>query len=194
MPGCETTSDAATRRPRFPWVALALCVLSMGAAAWLWMRYSYRWDVAGKDLPQLRPVVPGDSDVSAVDSALEENPLAGRYVRFRGELVGGADPCFFKVTDPQGAFAWLLVGALDFPAKRHWAQREFVGRVVVVCGDGPTPRALPVIDIAAGRFTGASIAGLVVGAWGVFVFAAAFLHWRRPPGVRTSLEETRTGR
>ncbi len=177
-------TDPGTKPPRFPWIALGLCVLSVGAAAWLWMRYSYRWDVAGKDLPQLRPVVPGDSvDWLAQSdlSALEENPLAGRYVRFRGELVGGADPCFFKVTDSHGAFAWLLVGALDFPAKRHWAEREFVGRVVVVCGDGATLTALPVIDIAAGRFAGASIAGLVVGAWGTFVFAAAFLHWRRRP-------------
>ncbi|MHC4200860.1 MAG: hypothetical protein ACYSU0_12785 [Planctomycetota bacterium] len=35
------------------------------------------------------------------------------------------------------------------------------------------------LDTTASRFTGASIAGLVVGAMGVFVFAAAFLHWRR---------------
>ena len=187
---CEATSDVGTARPRFPWIALGLCVLGVGAAAWLWMRYSYRWDIAGRDLPQLRPAaVDWSGWVSQVgQSVVEESPLTDRYVRFRGELVGGADPCFFKVTDSQGAFAWLLVRDEDFPARHHWAQREFDGRIVLVSADRPVPEGFPVIDITAGRFTGASIA------WGVFVFAAAFLHWRRRPGARTLLEETRTGR
>ncbi|MHC4200863.1 MAG: hypothetical protein ACYSU0_12800 [Planctomycetota bacterium] len=195
MPGCKTTNDPGTAHPRFPWAALALCVASVGTAAWLWMRYSYCWDVAGEDLPQLRP-----DTVDWVNrlrrsglSVAEEPPLAGRYVRFRGEIVGGAEPYFFRLADSEGAFAWLLVLDEDFPAKRHWAQREFIGRVVVVSADTPST-ALPVIAFPAGRLTGASVAGLVVGAWGTFVFAVAFLHWRRHRGGRTSLEETRAGR
>ena len=197
MPVCEATSDPGRARPRFPWVALALCVASVGAAAWLWRSYSYCWDVAGKDLPLLRPLYPGvwaDSPTRSVLPVEEENPLAGRYVRFRGELAGGVGPFFFKATDSEGASAWLLVLDKEFPAERHWTEREFVGRIGFVSADIPTPEALPVIDVTAGRLTGASIAGLVVGAWGVFVFATAFLHWRRHPGARTSLEETRTGR
>jgi len=195
MFGSEAMGDPNSHaRPCFPWVALALCLASLAAAAWLWMRYSYRWDVAGKDLPQLRPATLYYTYWIADLSAAEEPPLAGRYVRFHGELVGGADPCFFKVTDSHGAFAWLLVRGEDFPAKHHWAQREFDGRIVLVSADRPVPEGFPVIDITAGRFTGASIAGLVVGAWGAFVFVAAFLHWRSGGRSPTSLEETWTGR
>ena len=35
------------------------------------------------------------------------------------------------------------------------------------------------VGVGMSRFHPASIAGLVVGAWGIFIFAAAFLHWRR---------------
>lgn len=38
---------------------------------------------------------------------------------------------------------------------------------------------LVIVDTTASRFTGASIAGLVVGAMGVFVFTVALRHWLR---------------
>ncbi|GAF89556.1 unnamed protein product, partial [marine sediment metagenome] len=57
---------------------------------------------------------------------------------------------------------------------------------------GQTEAAEPTWRIAVllpvGRWTGASIAGLVVGAMGVFVFAMAVRHWLRERRAVTELE------
>jgi hypothetical protein len=51
-------------------------------------------------------------------------------------------------------------------------RKEFVGRVALHHDHRPLG-----IDTTASRFTGATIAGLVVGAMGAFVFGAALGHW-----------------
>ncbi|MHC4503115.1 MAG: hypothetical protein ACYTFI_07410 [Planctomycetota bacterium] len=83
--------------------------------------------------------------------------------------------------DP-GAVAWLPLLGVD--RRRNCGEmqrlearlvlRERFGPVPYLCM--PAPRVL-VVDLTSGRFHGASIAGLVVGAMGVFVFTAALRHW-----------------
>ena len=55
------------------------------------------------------------------------------------------------------------------------------GRVVVGKRhpDDPLAKAFIAVDARRSRFHGASIAGLVVGAMGVFVFTVALRHWLR---------------
>ncbi len=64
-----------------------------------------------------------------------------------------------------------------------WTKITLVGRVVSVSPitSGVLNRLGSkeglVVDVEAGRLHGASIAGLVVGAMGVFVFTVALRHW-----------------
>ena len=39
-------------RPRFPYVAAALCAACVGVAAWTWMRYSYCWSLTVAEIAQ----------------------------------------------------------------------------------------------------------------------------------------------
>ena len=48
----------------------------------------------------------------------------------------------------------------------------------------------PWLDTTASRFHGASIAGLVVGAMGVFVFTVALRHWLRERGAAMAQESS----
>lgn len=157
-------SDAeAPRRPRFPWVALALCLASVGAAAWLWMRYSYCWDITPDDLCK--------------------GSTRGRYVRLRSKRASDFPPTgrefrhiMVEPPDSRGFVFVRVPYAFKCGEDRAAAFRGRAG--------GPDYEGGPVagrmeLDATRGRFHAASIAGLVVGAWGVFVFAAAFLHWRR---------------
>jgi hypothetical protein len=173
---------------------LVFCVACLSMAGWTWMRYSYAWDVEaarlGHDL--------------AVDRLLWE----GRYVRLRGKALGSAplgqvhkgkaaitamhshaslsmsvSRCALVENGP--AVLWLWTGR-DLPAS---------GDVLVVTGrvlgpehkyrilaDMPDSMGLPgcpLVLAEASRFTGASIAGLVVGAMGVFIFGLYLRAWLR---------------
>ncbi|MHC4202517.1 MAG: hypothetical protein ACYSU0_21205, partial [Planctomycetota bacterium] len=43
-------SDDPARPPRFPYVAALLCAACVGMAGYLWMRYSYAWDVGPEQM------------------------------------------------------------------------------------------------------------------------------------------------
>ena len=186
------TEADAPRRPRFPWVALALCLASVGAAAWTWMRYSFAWDTTLADI--------------------ENNAPAGRqgrwpdlaYVQF--EAVMGCF-CFVDsgsaiaqctIRDPGSKLAAAILSlphAGSRPLPQPGAQITCRGRIH--CSEVPimgmaSVRKLIEVDAIGGRFTGASIAGLVVGAWGAFVFTSALIHWRtRRRECAAQIEEAR---
>ncbi len=161
--------DEARACPHFPFVAAALCAASLGAAAWLFFRYSYAWDVRPDDLT-------GDCGDPLGD--VRNHPMLGRYVRLGGvfhedrgahrgrmaEAPGGSPvvPVFLDWTEP-------------LPAKV--TEVILQGRVVLEWGESSTPDPAVSVDCTRGRWHGASVAGLVVAAWGAFVFAAALRHW-----------------
>jgi hypothetical protein len=60
-----------------------------------------------------------------------------------------------------------------------WRRVRVTGRAAFGARRGGFPRPDPFLDAGAGRLHGASVAGLVVGAMGVFVFTVALRHWLR---------------
>ncbi|MHC4200865.1 MAG: hypothetical protein ACYSU0_12810, partial [Planctomycetota bacterium] len=145
-------------RVRFPWVALALCVLSVGAAAWLWMRYSYCWDVTPDDLCK--------------------ESTRGRYVRLRS--TGASDWSFdagrggrVVLVEPPDCNVCVFVRVPDAFKCDEAGAAAFRGRAGRRSDEGRPVTGRMELDATRGRFHPASIAGLVVGAWGVFIFASA---------------------
>jgi hypothetical protein len=128
----------------------------------MWMAYSYAWRIVPDDLGICEP----DGYVrlrAVVDDAGDAGPGEGRSM-----LLVTAPACsnvgvFVKV--PRGS-RWVTGGSITFTGRA--VQRE-----------GDTVSQYLMVDTTRSRLHPASIAGLVVGAWGTFVFLAAFLHWRR---------------
>ena len=161
--------------PRFPWVALALCVLSMGAAGWTWLGWSYAWDVTPSDF----------FDLCSSGPPLGLGPREyGRYVRLRGEVTDRPlsvleDRTLRFVAARPDRNVVVLLSSPRGQALADTMPEGILGRAVELPGLTWLEGFPPIIDTTASRFHPASVAGLVVGAWGIFVFAAAFLHWRR---------------
>jgi len=180
--------DDPAKPPRFPYVAALLCAACVGATVWTWMRYSYAWDAVPASFFEFDPAKCGPSY-----NPLPDNSMLGRYVRLRGKVTGVVLSDLDEVTHEGAATYVLLVGDPCYttsvrvpaslqPSAPKGSEDVFLGRVVF--GDRwafPSPSAWPVlqaeINTAASRFTGASVASVVVGAMGVFVFTVASRHW-----------------
>ena len=166
--------------PRFPFVAAVLCAACVGAAAWTWMRYSYAWDLS-----------PGKLG-SEEEAKVFETTREGSYALIRGRLTGVLDvkgtPVAQVCDSPDGDRCVLvLILAEEQRRSVHEGDAVFTGRIAGVDPGEDTP-PLVHLDTTASRFAGASIAGLVVGVMGVFVFGAALRHWlneRRRSGIVT---------
>jgi hypothetical protein len=175
------TDDLATP-PRFPYVGAVLCAACIGAAAWTWMRYSYAWDVT-----------PADISAARLPEAYHNGswPYGRRYVRLEGVLrirqnVGDGGDYSFNPT----RFTLSNGQRIDVQLKREGipddeTKRQIPGRLSMVSsidlddleGGSIIADCTPYLQVGHGRLTGASVAGLVVGAMGVFVFTVALRHW-----------------
>jgi hypothetical protein len=162
-------TDDPVKPPRFPYVAALLCAACVGMAGYTWMRYSYCWDFSIREL--------------------EERKINGLYVRVSGyhnvllmdiDLLSESprDPELRRYTPPYIAVHFqpgdeFIPGRIPGYAERNDGGRATVrGRTTYrdeQRDDG--------IILGESRFTGASIAGLVVGAMGCFVFTVALRHW-----------------
>ncbi|MHC4502893.1 MAG: hypothetical protein ACYTFI_06280 [Planctomycetota bacterium] len=169
--------------PRFPFVAALLCAACLGAAAWTWMRYSYRWDSAVEDIR------------CAKDAVRRGGWPYDAYVRVSGVVAGAiSDPTYGRICRIRTPHGFLLeVGCGPEEEMAVGGEKTSTGRMSAsICPrvnwwDSPGTYLPPLgddpgflvfyLDTTASRFTGASIAGLVVGAMGVFVFAVALRHW-----------------
>ncbi|MHC4506033.1 MAG: hypothetical protein ACYTFI_22285, partial [Planctomycetota bacterium] len=145
--------DTPRRHVRFPFVAAVLCAACVAMAAWLWIKYSC-----------CHEMVIGD----AYDFPMRD--LEGEYVRLKGAL--GVTTMILR-TGRKIRRQWFVYDRLNLDKKVYIYQRGrdaaphgvtdgFTGRIV--CLDSYPE---PVLDTTAGRLTGASIAGLLVGVWGV---------------------------
>jgi len=169
---------------RFPWVQLAFCLACLTMTGWTWMRYSYAWDftsgglgvAVSEGLWELEDLYPWQRPTSWPEAA---------YVRLWGMVLPGLveiypdqqyGPDFpgrkAMVYDPADKLAhvWLHCGDVD-PASLR-AQSSFCGRVTVGSG-------IIVVDMVAGRFCPHTIAGIVVGAMGCFIFGLYLRRWLR---------------
>ena len=170
--------DNPAKPPRFPYVGALLCVACVGAAVWLWMMYSYAWDVTAEQLYEHR--WPRGMGL-----------WQGAYLQVNGAPSMAPLP----VQDP-GPFTkhefplssvdiWVQVSR-DIASPPLGTNATFRGRAVFVnrhFGRNPFDHhssgghVYVTIDATVGRFHPASIAGLVVCAMGVFVFTVALRHW-----------------
>ncbi len=183
--------DDPAKPPRFPYVGALLCAACLGVAVWTWMRYSYSWDVTGEYLYG-----------NAAAIRVGRWPCRS-YVRVRGTDACGlalnipnpdyvdyahlSEDCYGVAFLPRGYVTHNLYLHVRMPPGTELAAREageFAGRVFarepLTSGYDVPPDerdAYPGVDTTASRFTGASVAGLVVGAMGVFVFTVALRHW-----------------
>ncbi len=158
--------DDPVKPPRFPYVAALLCAACLGAAVWTWMRFSYCWDIVPRDMH-----CPGK---------VKTHPLLGRFVRLRGILhstkgeyasVGDVDP------EP-GAMHTEVLFARDMASQRgEQVTAKARVRINTYCDGDFQLVEYVLVDATASRLHGASIAGLVVGAMGLFVFPVALRHW-----------------
>jgi hypothetical protein len=149
------------------------------------MRYSYAWGVTVDYLSAGAPRV------------REGRCPDGLFVRFPGIVTyrehgvpvrfsdGGWE---FEACAPGDSKAWVTVRTHAEAPPAAGDELVFRGRVsayeyLTPLTGGTYDPALPpsiivtYVNATASRFTGASIAGLVVGVMGLFVFAAALRHW-----------------
>ena len=173
--------DDPAKLPRFPYIAALLCAACLGAAAWTWMRYSYCWPLSF-------------ADVNERENRWLGAWLEGAYAELTGPPVPFDRPgtwAHVLCDNPEApAVAVTLVGEGSAQVVGQDARCEYRGRLFPAyeLEDDISPSSqfpdrrqpLPIylgLDTTRSRFTGASVAGLVVGAMGVFVLTVALRHW-----------------
>lgn len=192
---------------RFPWAPALLCAASLAMAGWTWMRFSYAWDATPESLLAAIPPVrveiatgpmgrrpvhtyPGYPDsrrlVSLTGTVILEAPEGLTYPGKRTLATAGE----------AGGIVWLIVPRempLDLDIGMRLSSVARVGSGVIErqkplpSGDGDylfsgKMIATVYLDPTASRFTGASVAGLVVAAFGTFVFVLYLRRWMKERG------------
>jgi hypothetical protein len=144
---------------------------------WTWMRFSYPWQVPSDSFYDFESWNHAPSTAPPPNRALLE-----RYVELRGAAYDprtnrpGLEEAAARSIRVDSCASWVLL-------TDRAAADDAIGRKVVLTGrvlpaKGHAGAGYPfIVDTTASRFHGASIAGLVVGAMGVFVFTIALQHW-----------------
>jgi hypothetical protein len=141
--------------------------------AWTWMRYSYCWTMGSRELGDL---MTGYGKVWPTDAYVE---IAARLEdrEFRPDETG--EWHVLATSHLDRSMEVDVIGSQRPPAACADGLRRLRGRV---CGREVTDtwhEGSNSIDTTASRFTGGSIAGLVVGAMGVFIFGLYLRAWLR---------------
>jgi hypothetical protein len=152
---------------RFPWVQLVFCVACLVMCGYMWMRFSYCWDFTVRSLAK----------------PSQRHWRIGAYVRVQAKV----HPYYYEVYPPQTGMHLVVepsasledmfrtkdsLHIVTMPGVRYQpgVVQEFRGHVIGI-PDGWG------INTTASRFHPSSIAGLVVGAMGVFIFGLYLLRW-----------------
>ncbi len=160
----------------FPWLQLVFCLACLSMTGWTWMRYSYAWSIRTDDL--VSPVCDGQYVVLDVREK-------GIRVLLTADYEGNVSTQLLKdgAQGPPVGFRILGVMVPGGMADAGGAETFMAIRL------GPTLKGRllaptswdysPSLDVSASRFHGASIAGLVVGAMGCFIFGLYLRAWLR---------------
>jgi len=181
----ENAREAEDASPfrRFPWVQLVFCLACLGTSGLVAVSYSTTWDTT---IAEVR------------STPIDANPWIGRYVRLHtpnerwGWMRGHhwpQEPGHYGLLDRNGiGKEWSPETIMFIRASRdpddHEPLYELEDRMA---DDGylegrikidPDRIAWPLwLDTTASRFHPASIAGLVVGAMGCFIFGLYLRRW-----------------
>jgi len=169
-------SDDPARPPWFPYVAALFCGVCVGMAGWMWIASYCCWQVTPDQLVEGAP-------------RIWFAPLLGLYVDvsvpkdfqlypYRDHLISaGVDPTYALRRNRNGE---LRVQFSNRDYRMIQARGLRLGSSVrgrVVKADLWSGGTLVEVDTRSPRISGSAIAGLVVGAMGVFVFTVALRHW-----------------
>jgi hypothetical protein len=184
-------TEPATSSPfrRFPWIQFVFCLACLTMTAWTWMRYSYCWGVT---IPCVKEGMGpwkttfgeegfrGDTRRWPLDAYVTVQGRAGNTDGPSEGTVG-----FVTLKDPLDIRQRLSVKVPRLTAYRYGDRLRVTGRMSLA---GDVQRALAglepfyvfsQLDTTASRFHPTSIAGLVVGAMGCFIFGLYLRSWLR---------------
>jgi hypothetical protein len=151
--------------------------------AWTWIRYSYAWDVTAEQLRAYEEQSEREQEGAGTYFRLRTAVIRYDYVGEHLYLPGMGEDVYLRGGSGQEVVLDVVL-PLE-PRPEPGIQVLLRGRLaptrcLIV---RPAKRTLPTCDWAfdttASRFTGASIAGLVVGAMGVFIFGLYLRGWLR---------------
>jgi len=175
--GLVTEAEPSPAFRRFPWIQLVCCISCLSMTAWTWMRYSYGWDVPAENL-----------SVKSADGC--GNPYAGCFVRLYGAMGIAARGHYYCLAVPYNVdgLARGNTGNYESVRLRPYGFGRAPSGPVTLSGRlvlaGPETgqdgqNAWLELDTDVSRFTWQSVAGLVVGAMGCFIFGLYLRTWLR---------------
>ena len=188
--GLVANADPTRVFRRFPWVQLVFCLACLSMTGWTWIRYSYAWEMTPERL--LASAQTGELET------LRDYFLCVRSesaMRVRDLVAVGGDPGITLVRLGAGEHVFALtqvprrllsarsaiqstwsrekIDALRELQSEWFTVRDPTGRLDI------EERRCIWLDATASRFTGASIAGIAVGAMGCFIFGLYLRAWLR---------------
>jgi len=159
--------------------ALAFCIACLAVCGYTWMRYSYAWDVTPESLG---PLLPEHDTPLCLDRFVRLRGLSCRaevYACVQGNVVpvppnSPRGHYFVWVAEPERPETAVAVYIEDY----RWSPEEvtFVGRIET---GGLNALAAGYVNVMSSRFHPASLAGIVVGAMGCFIFGLYLRRWLR---------------
>jgi hypothetical protein len=191
-PGLVLESEPTPVFRRFPWIQLVFCLACLSMTGWTWMRYSYCWPIHVREIArsEWRSEAGPSLSSSHLDRFVEVKAIVYAVGRIEGEYGGSV--VSGRVTPSR--YTWL---AFEWPGRvtsRGMAILELStapperGSLATVRGrvdaqeEMARDRGFDIcyfLDGTRGRWHPASIAGLVVGAMGCFIFGLYLRAWLR---------------
>ena len=165
---------------RFPWVQLVFCLACLTMTAWTWMRYSYCWRITRTELAD---GCRGGHEKAFLDYWCVVEGQTN--IRGWGKSDDGEE-CLLPVgdNDDWGEYSNELV--VVNPRRTSGVHVIAVGRLVPLDAERASPWAYDryggpalKVDCTRSRLHGASVAGLVAGSMGCFIFGLYLLRWLR---------------
>ncbi|MHC4251708.1 MAG: hypothetical protein ACYS9X_21515 [Planctomycetota bacterium] len=167
---------------KFPRLQLVFCLACLSMAAWTWMKFSYAWPTTPEAI-WLRTPIDALGDIRP-----RQHPWLEECVSIRGEANRRFSLFEFHwlvkspIVGNPGEYVTVAVGKHHGVAEveLHYEHDKkpvhgdvgvWSGRLTV--GNG----GFLAVDTTVSRFHGASIAGLVVGAMGCFIFGLYLRRW-----------------
>jgi len=173
-----TNAEPAPAFQHFPWLQLAFCLACLSMTTWTWMRYSYCWEAGPTEawLPRPAPGWPNNAYVHLSARATKELAL---YLDDHDAALWVGYTSFERAPDDylDNLAPNLLLHAITMADNGRTA-RGRIKCMLLPTASGEIS-ALTVDASYAERLTGASVAGIVVGAMGCFIFGLYLRRWLR---------------